>query len=131
MKEVKSVWELTQFIYKTRYGIPYKVLNYIAVFQILNLCAMGYSTKRISLRLGLNLTYITSILQEYLFFEGWNIDLDFSPLAIYKRCNGNYSCFYYNIIGFYTCFDASAIGFSYRICTVVDIIRKEIDKYYE
>ena len=60
-----------------------KLLDYIAVYDILRLGVNGLSNVEIADRLGLDVEYVIKTLWEFLGMEGYKESLEFSPLKQY------------------------------------------------
>lgn len=56
--------------------------------KVLTLCAEGYSNKTISVRLGVDVGYLSGIIEHHLGFPGWKVDLDVNPLDIFFVSRG-------------------------------------------
>lgn len=123
-------WKAVLRFYKEELGIPENVTEYLSVELILKYCAMGLSNNRISRKLKLDVIFISQMLSKYLNFEGWTTDLDFSPLAIYNRCDGNYVMYEQEIQMITYDFSHAHLDLSFSICRRYNSIRKEIDNYY-
>jgi len=84
-----SDWELIRQLLGVKLGIPEKILDYIAVRDILVLCTSGGSNETICRFLKLGDTYVSNVIHEYLDFDGWVSDLDYNPKALYELCKGD------------------------------------------
>lgn len=125
-----DVWKGIKNLYKEKFNIPTRIIDFIAVYDILLRCVQGFSNTKISKYSKLDADYISEVLMEYFLFEGWNSDLDFSPIAVYNRNEGiriNYLEEVKTITGL--C-DELCLDFTYSICKRFNYIKKEINKYY-
>lgn len=116
--------------YESKLNIPKKIVNLLSIELILKGCAEGLSNKRIALRYGLKLKEVSSSLEEFFYFGGWNIDLDFSPIAIYNKINGNYEAYKREVIMISPASFDKYIDDSFYVCEIYSKVKKEIDKYY-
>ena len=91
---------------------------------------MGLSNARIAKKNLLDIYFVSKVLSEEVDFEGWNYDLDFSPLAIYNRSNENFLAYEQEILTISPFNFESKIKLSFDICKRYNYIKKEIDKYY-
>jgi len=64
-----------------------KILDYIAICDIIRLIVSGVSNEEIAELLHDRVDYIESVAQEFLGFLGYEESLEFSPLQQYKRSN--------------------------------------------
>ena len=93
MGRVNESWAKIKRFYWHTFGIPERIIDYMAVTDIIKKFLTGYSNMRIANTLKLSTKYVEDVLEEYIGFRGWKTDLDVNPLAIYNRCRGNYRCF--------------------------------------
>jgi hypothetical protein len=128
---ITNVWELIQKLYQKKHGIPPEVLDLIAVKPILMKCASGYSVARIAAATGNPVKYVIEVLNDYFNFPGWDDDLDFNPLAIYNRCNGDFFRYDLEVQMASPIAKGSVIGMTFALCRGYCEYKKEIEKYYE
>jgi hypothetical protein len=124
-----TVWDSIKRIYKENFNIPDTIIEYYSTFEILKKCISGYSNLRISYGMKDDLKYIKEVLFYSLGFEGWEVDLDFSPIAVYNRCNNNYERYRQDILMISSITPDSAIEISYLLCRRYKEIEREINKY--
>lgn len=123
-------WDIIQDLYENRLGIPKSITYLLSIELIVKGCAMGLSNSRISKRLDIDVFYISQILSKEVDFEGWTNDLDFSPLAIYNRSDGNFIAYKQEIETISPFYFEDKVKSSFYVCKVYNNIKKEIDKYY-
>lgn len=87
MKSEHEVWNEVRDYYYKRFGIAPELVDIAPVLDILRLCASGSSNKSIAVFLGETEMGISEVIDAYLGFMGWEIDLSFSPLKLYKQLN--------------------------------------------
>lgn len=126
-----NTWELIKDIYKENFSVDGKVIDYIAINDILLQCVSGLSNKKISFSTDLDLPYVEATLFSYLGFSGWKKDLDLSPWYVYQSVYGNRMAFEKKIYDLTKLLNDDIIDLAYRICAIYDSIKKEIDKFYE
>lgn len=124
-----NMWEFIQYLYKKFYNIEPRVVDYMAVYNILELCARGYSIRTISKMLKLPQKYIKPTIKEFLNFDGWKEDLDLDTYQRYKSLDGDYHMFVDTVKTTSAVTNGNDINTAFRICGKVEIIRKEIKKY--
>lgn len=123
-------WKAIKSLYLEKLDIPEDIVEKLSSELILKKCAMGLSNLRISKQLDLDMPFIIDTLLTYFNFSGWKFDLDFSPLAIYNRCDGDFNCFEQEVKTI-SPFDFDRdIKLAFFICSVYNNIREEISKFY-
>lgn len=80
----KIDWDLVANVLAERLKMPRKVLDYIAVKDILTLCASGISDKEIGKFLDTDEAYVSEVIGTYLKTSGWQSNLDINPYMIFK-----------------------------------------------
>jgi hypothetical protein len=73
--------------------------------------------------------YVKSILIEFLYFPGWKLDLDISPISVYNTYWKDYRVYRYSIETLSSVIDSDDLKRSFYICQRYDKIRKEIENY--
>lgn len=126
-----NTWELLKQFYKTNLGIEGKVVEYLAVVDILKLCAEGHSNLKIALMSDFEEEYVKCVIQEYFKFDGWSTDFDFNTRALYERCKYNKYTFISLARERDKTTSESSFGWVYRINQKLDDIEKEIEKGYK
>lgn len=106
-----------------------RILDYISVVDILELSVSGFSNKSICNRLDFDEDYVYEVLAKYLHFAGFTDDLGFNPYFIYGR-SISLEDFEYEVKLVVHPIDIS-LEVCYNICYTYDLIRKELDKFYE
>lgn len=123
-------WLKIKDILKGLLGVPEQVLDYVAVEEILKLCASGLSNETISRQLNMDEFYVEDVLDEFFEFDGWEVDLDVNPWFIYKKDVRNQSAFEYRVNTLTDLMDDLKMKEAYHVCSMYQRIREEIDKYY-
>lgn len=130
MDKNKTLWEFFISDYSNKTLLPVSILELIAIYPVVKLCAEGISNMRISKRLDFPIRYVEDILIDYLDFSGWDLDLDFSPIAMYSRSNKNFDIYYYEV---YTVTPVALsnrfINLSFNICTRFIKIKEKLKEY--
>ena len=126
-----NAWLVIQNLYKERYGIEPHLVDYVAVNDILKLCASGLSNKHICKSLDQSPIYVAQVLFHFLGFNGWDSDLDLSPWNVYNRVSGNKLAFEKEILDLTNLLNDDIIDLAYRVCSIYASIRKEMEKFYE
>lgn len=113
--------------------VPRQIIELIAVKDILALCASGVSNIKISTFLETDEEYVSSVLSEFLGFNGWKEDLDFNPYSIYTNLvsNGylgidNFEREIKTISPFYSS-DRSTNEVMYNVCKDLYEIEREVE----
>lgn len=124
-------WEAIKQIYEEKFGVSGIQVDYIAVNEILKLTVSGISNEKISNFVGCDTEYISSTNHSFLGFKGWNRDLDINPWNIFCRIHGNKMAFEKEIWDLTNLLDSGTIDLAYRLCSIYNNIRKEINDFYE
>lgn len=126
-----STWLEILNYYEKRFGYPREVTDIIACLPILSSCCMGYSNYRIANRTRTSTVYVASVNKMYLDFLGWNLDLDFSPIAVYNSYNVNKDKFAYELeVSLSYTQNQGLINLTYGLCKKLDALKEKV-KYYE
>jgi hypothetical protein len=124
-------WELVKQFLSQQINVSPKLIEYIAVYDILKLCAEGRSNLLIANRTGLDIPYIQSVLNEFFLFAGFKDDLEFNSRYLYLRNRFNW----YSYLQTARCWDSTSstedIRQSYSINKIFDAIEREVESYYE
>jgi len=123
-------WKLVEHFYEKYLEIPSYIVYFLSIENVVKGCAMGLSNVRIAKKNLLDIYFVSGILSEEVDFEGWNYDLDFSPLAIYNRSNENFLAYEQEILTISPFNFENLVKLSFNICKRYNYIKKEIDKYY-
>ena len=124
-----TLWDYIKSIYMDKYNIPEPVVDMIAVEPILRHCVTGYSISKIVRYTLMQRKYVKATINEYFEFDGWDDDLDFSPLAFYRRSFGSVVRFEEEI-KMISSIENDIIAFLFFICKRYEGIVKEIEKYH-
>ena len=130
MIEMSTDWQKVIDFYENRFGIPAKVVNYLAVYDFLQSCCVGLSNGTIATQFEVETAYVKQVLIEFLNFNGWSKDLDISPLFVYNKVNGVKELYWSAVMAIPGVMGKSYVNKSYSICKKFLKIEKEIDKYY-
>ncbi len=123
-----DTWELIKRIYQEKLNIPSDVIEYVAIMDILKLCACGYCNKHISRVTRHDMQYIESVLMEVFGFRGFQSDMDFSPIAIYTKCNKK--LVFYTELSVISDKNIKLVEFLYALCSKYTQIKSYVDKYW-
>lgn len=124
-----TLWDSIKKIYKVNFNISENIIEYYSVLDVLKKCVSGYSNLRISFGLKDNIKYIRELLYEFIGFSGWDYDLDFSPIAVYNRCDNNYERYRQDVIMVSSVTSDSIIELSFLLCKKYKEIERIIDKH--
>lgn len=122
-------WRDVKEILQDLVGIPNEVLDYIAVQEVLKLCASGRGNTAIARQLGLEVKVVSDIVKEFFNFDGWDDDLDINPWFLYRKDPYNQSGFEYRIRTLTKLIEDDIITLAYHACSVYGRILEEIEKY--
>ncbi len=125
-----NLWSLLKHYYSVKFNIPTRVVDFIAIQDITKKSISGYSNSRIAYSVGETIIYIKEVLEEFLDFGGWTLDLDVNPLAIYNRSNDNFINFRQEILMLTSLMSDIDINVSFSLCRKYKKIESEINKYY-
>jgi hypothetical protein len=75
--------------------------------------------------------YVAEVLYDHLGFRGWTSDLDVSPWRIFCKNAGIRFAFEKEIADLTNLVTNDIIDLAYRICSIYESIRKEIEYFYE
>jgi hypothetical protein len=87
MNSEKDLWEEVRDYYYKRFGIAPELVDIAPVLDILRLSASGSSNKVIAEFFNEHEMGVSETVDAYLGFMGWEHNLSFSPLKIYKELN--------------------------------------------
>lgn len=94
-----DAWEAIKTFYTDKFGVSPDLVDILSVFDVLKLCASGACNMSISDFLYIEEQATINILDAYLGFTGWETDLSFSPLGLYKELgNPDEATFVDNVI---------------------------------
>lgn len=124
-----TLWDCIKSVYVNEHNIPEAIVDMIAVEPILRHCVTGYSINKIVRYTLMQRKYIKTVINEYFEFDGWNDDLDFSPLAFYRRSFGSVVRFEEEI-KMVSSIKNDMIAFLFFICKRYEDIVKEIEKHH-
>lgn len=129
-KEMNDDWREVVEMYQTRLGIPEKIVNYLADYDILHSCCVGMSNPSIARELDLDEDTIRNVLIQNLNFKGWEKDLDISPLFMYNKANGNKEFYWALVMAVKDLLPKYLVNKSFVISKKFLKIEREINKYY-
>jgi len=128
---MSDVWEFTKDFYEKELGIPKKVVEFLAVIDIVALVASGHSNRTISNTLErMSESYIESICKRFLAFPGWKEDLDVNVYFVYRNTGKHSEGFYAQIENITPLLKGNEVHRAYEVCNIFEKMKKEIDKYY-
>jgi hypothetical protein len=85
----EQVWKEVQEFYKIKFGYEASLLDAFIDYDILKMCVGGASTQTICKFLGIQedkvYTPVTNAIDRHFGFQGWNTDLEFSPINVYRN----------------------------------------------
>ena len=123
-----KLWEEILKIYKEKFNIEPEVVDMVACSEILRQSCEGLSNETIKILTEYEPDYIRDILKLYFHFEGFESDLDFSPIGTYDHVDGDTYEFLLKV----NLLNKSKISTEnlYEICKRYSQIRKEIENKY-
>lgn len=80
-----KAWEEIKTFYREKFGTAPELVELAPVVDLLRLCASGSSNKSIAKFFGETETGLMELFDAHLGFMGWENDLPFSPLKLYKE----------------------------------------------
>lgn len=125
----RTYWDFLRDTYAEATGLPTYVVEYLSVLPIIQYAVMGLSTKWIAKRMKVPYDYVESVLIEFLEFTGWDINLEFSPIAIFYQCEKDRDMFIARIEGTYTNVNKGIIYIAFNIANVYDKIKGVLKGY--
>jgi hypothetical protein len=81
-------WETVKEFYKEHFGLEGWVVEMYANMDILSLCVSGASNESITKFLEIPMPDIMKVLQDTFSFQGWTVDLSFSPYRMFTAYKG-------------------------------------------
>jgi hypothetical protein len=129
MKRI-SVWDVIKRIYKDKFNVSGKVVDYIAVQKILKCCVDGHKNSVIASITKQPVGYVNDVIVEFLHFYGWKETLDICPLMCYKRASKDYKRFIDICYKESNVLTKDMIKTAFDICVIYHRILGEINKYY-
>jgi hypothetical protein len=127
---MQTNWEIFRKYYSELFGVSLELVDILAVYDVLRMCACGYANYRISKKTKLDIFYIEETLLTYYDFYGWNFDLDFSPIALYNRSNDNINRFEEEIRMTSNRVDEGFIKRMFEISQRFTKIKGEVEEFY-
>ncbi len=125
---MKENWkELSKYIAEKLHTTPL-IVDLIAVYDILELSASGFSNASISRRLDMDIEYVKDAIVSYLGFDGYIEDLMFNPYSVFSR-SVSYEDFLQELHILQLPLD-NITEICYTTSIKFDLIRKELDNYY-
>lgn len=128
---MKNEWELLRNSLSALSGVKPQLLDYIAVYDILKLCAEGKCNTIISNELNEDIPYIQSVLEEFFQFSGFHKDLDFNSRLWYNRYKYNS----YAYLQTARCWDLTSspedLRKSFDINKIFEVIERVVEAHYE
>jgi hypothetical protein len=82
-----ELWNEVKDFYYERFGIAPELVEIAPILDLLRLCASGSSNKTIANFFNETEEGLMELFDAYLGFMGWEKDLSFSPLRVYKELN--------------------------------------------
>jgi len=82
-----ELWESVKQFYQEKFGIAPELVDVMADFYVLKLCATGASNSSIAHFLDMEVEIVGEIIDRNFGFTGWDNNLDFNPLRLYKSMN--------------------------------------------
>ncbi len=83
MTETNESWGKILELIEASLSVPRRIIELIAVKDILTLSASGVANHKIASVLDLDPFYVKSVLIEFIDFSGWAYDLDLNPYSIF------------------------------------------------
>ncbi len=80
-----EVWEEVRKFYIEKFGISPELVDIAPILDLLRLCASGSSNKSIAKFFDETEEGLMELFDAHLGFMGWDIDMKFSPLKLYKE----------------------------------------------
>ncbi len=85
MTEINESWGKVLELIESTIKVPRRVIELVAVKDILTLAASGVANHKIASVLDVDPFYVKSVLMEFINFPGWVSDLDLNPYSIYSN----------------------------------------------
>lgn len=126
----ENTWDLLKEYYSKTFGVNPAIVDYIAVHDILELCARGYCVSRIARHIEDDEQYVTDVLKEFFNFDGFEEDIDFDVKPLYDRYKYNKYLFCSRAHELDRIATPLTINELYRINRKLQIIESEIENYY-
>lgn len=122
-------WAKFKLLFSDLFKVDSRMADLIAVQEILLFCVSGRSVRSISLYLNVSEEYVREVLYEFLKFQGFEYDLDLSPISVFKR-HKDFDSFVIEIQTLSPVTIDKEFIIWYNICNKYDSIREEIAKFY-
>lgn len=123
-------WDYTKKLLEEKLNIPGKIIDYIAVKDILQLCASGSSNENISRFTDADVRYVSKTILEFFKFPGWSVDCECNPYQIFKSCDNDWESFVKEIEILYPQYSITKIEQMFSICEIFIEIEEETEKYW-
>ena len=123
-------WDYLRTLLEEKLNIPGEILDYIAVKDILQLCASGSSNANIARFTNVEIEYVEQTLKEFFHFEGWRDDCDLNPFVLYKTCDGIWEDFEKEVTILYPYYTELEKTKLYLIASTYSKIEQDTEKYW-
>jgi len=130
MENKQETWEQVRKYYKEKFGIEPELVDIMADYDIIKLCASGASNKNIAETLNLpGETTVSSTIDGRIGFIGFSADLLFSPLGLYKSLSEKtFDKFRDKLIMEFGFVDNDGIQRLYDLVTYVENMERVLDE---
>ena len=129
---MSNSWEDIKRFYVETFGVDAKLVDLVAMSDILILSVSGSSNDSISRFLNIDQEVVKEILDTVLDFDGWKEDLNLNPYSIYINLFNNDQLtsadFLKEVLAVDNVQKASQVQDMYRICSIYCSIERRIDQ---
>jgi len=86
-----KLWDKIKRLYFEKFGYTDTLVEMVASSQILKLCASGASNRQIADVLDIDIEVVIKEVRKWLYFSGWEKELEYNPLAAFRRVKSSMS----------------------------------------
>ena len=124
-----TAWDKIRSVHATKTNIPPRIVDLIAVKDILSLCVRGKSVTVICDRLTMEESYVREVLKEFVDFYGFENSLLFNPNTIFRTTKQNFTKFTDFIQRLSPNVNDNEVAEYFKICLMYNQIEKELSDY--
>lgn len=124
-------WKEVRHELSRKLGVEERLLDLIAVSDILNMSGHGFSNQHIAKAQNVGLDYVVEVLNDFVGFTGWDENLAFSPTALYTRTNGVRDQFVKEVLDITPDMGYNVIVQAFMLSAACIDLLKGVEEYYD
>ncbi len=129
MKKMENeTWNQIKQFYKDKFDVEPALVDIMADYDIIKLCATGASNKSIANILKLEPYDVSCIIDKRLGFKGWTNDLKFNPLQTYKNLDTNDFLVYEDYVVTRYGYESGILEMSFSVARIASELERLINE---